>query len=111
MKAGEIIMVMFLFLVAVGSFTVSFLQFREKGILLNNAYFYASKGEREKMDKKPHYKQSGIIFLLAGVIFSINVVELLLDTGWLYNAMLTLILVTIGYAIVSSVKIAMKNAK
>ena len=111
MKEGEIIMVTFLFLVAVGAFTVSFLQFREKGILLNNAYFYASKGERERMDKKPHYRQSGIIFLLAGVIFSINALELLLDTGWLFYAMLMLILVTIGYAIVSSVKIAMKDAK
>ncbi|EFF68226.1 hypothetical protein BUTYVIB_01494 [Eshraghiella crossota DSM 2876] len=30
--------------------------------MFNNAYIFASKQERETMNKKPHYKQSGICF-------------------------------------------------
>ncbi len=41
---------------------ISFFQFRNKGFLFNNSYIYASKQERETMDKKPHYRQSGIVF-------------------------------------------------
>lgn len=35
---------------------ISFFQFRNKGFLFNNSYIYASKQERETMDKKPHYR-------------------------------------------------------
>lgn len=43
-------------------FVLSYRQFNEKGFLFNNAYIFASKQERETMNKKPHYKQSGICF-------------------------------------------------
>ena len=41
-------------------------QLLEKGYLLNNAWIYASKEEREKMNKRPYYRQSGICFLMIG---------------------------------------------
>ena len=49
-------------IVAIVCYVFSYLQFNEKGFLFNNAYIYASKEERKVMDKKPHYKQSGIVF-------------------------------------------------
>ena len=61
-------------IVAIVCLVFSFLQFNEKGFLFNNAYIFASKKERETMDKKPHYKQSGIIFLMIGIIFLIDAV-------------------------------------
>lgn len=41
---------------------IIFFQFRKKGFLFNNAYIYASKQERETIDKKPHYRQSSVVF-------------------------------------------------
>lgn len=59
---GNIVGAIILGIVAIASLVFSYLQFNEKGFLLNNAYIYASKQEREAMDKKPYYKQSGIVF-------------------------------------------------
>lgn len=86
-------------------FVISFLQFNEKGPLLNNAYIYASKNEREAMDKKAHYKQSGIVFALAGIILTILALDMLLRTGWLFYLVIGIGVITIVYAIVSSVMI------
>ena len=38
-----------LYVLAAGSWVLSALQFRQKGPLLNNAWLYASKKEREQM--------------------------------------------------------------
>lgn len=92
-------------IVAIICLVLSYLQFQEKGFLFNNAYIYASKQERETMDKKPHYKQSGIVFLMIGIIFLINVVEMILETGWLFYFVIFLTVLTIAYAIISSVVI------
>ncbi|MCH5273204.1 MAG: DUF3784 domain-containing protein [Lachnospiraceae bacterium] len=99
----EIIITVVLFLTAIGSFVISFLQFKERGLLLNNAYFYASKEERAKMDKKPHYRQSGIVFAFIGTGFLLYAAEMILGTGWLFYAVLAVALITIVYAVVSSV--------
>lgn len=53
-------------ILAIGAFIVSFRSFKEKGFLFNNAYLYASKEERATMDKKPHYRQSAVVFLMIG---------------------------------------------
>ena len=47
---------------------ISFFQFRNKGFLFNNSYFYASKHEWEKKEKKKHYRQKGIVFPLLSSI-------------------------------------------
>ena len=69
---GNIIGAIILGVIAIACFIFSYLQFQEKGFLFNNAYIYASKQERETMDKKPHYKQSGIVFVFIGIIFFIK---------------------------------------
>ena len=83
----------------------AFRQFNEKGFLLNNAYLYATKEERQNMNKKPYYRQSGIIFTLIGAIFAVNAVEMIRRTGWLFYLVMTIAAITLIYAIVSSVRI------
>ena len=108
---AKIIVGITLFFISAGSFMASFLYFREKGFLLNNAYIYASKQERDNMDKKPHYRQSAIVFLLIGIIFLLNAIETVLNSGWLFYVVLAVGLVTIVYAVVSSISIEKSKKK
>lgn len=96
-------------IVAIACFVISYLQFNEKGFLFNNAFIYASKQERETMNKKPHYKQSGIVFLMIGVTFLINTVEMILKTEWMFYLVIAVAVMTIIYAIISSVVIEKSN--
>ena len=107
---GEMVVAIMLGLIALICFVISFLQFRKKGFLFNNAYIYASKKERETMDKAPHYKQSGIVFALIGFIFAVNAVDLVLQTNWLIYLVIGTIVIAIVYAVVSSRAIE-KNSK
>ena len=91
--------------VALACFVLSYRQFNEKGFLFNNAYIFASKQERETMNKKPHYKQSGICFLLIGIMFLINAIEVIIKTGWLYYPVVIIAVVLIVYSIISSINI------
>jgi len=109
MRTIEIITIVILFLIAFGSFVVGYFQFKEKGILFNNAYLYASKVERATMNKKPHYRQSAIVFASIGLIFLLNAVELIVRSGWLFIVVFGLMIFIIVYAIVSSVMIARKK--
>lgn len=102
---GNIVGAIILGVIAVICFIFSYLQFNEKGFLFNNAYIYASKQERKNMDKKPHYKQSGIIFVSIGIIFLIDAIDIILQTGWLLYLVIGVAIVAIVYAIVSSVMI------
>lgn len=90
-------------IVAIACFIFSYLQFQEKGFLFNNAYIYASKRERETMDKKPHYKQSGIVFVFIGIIFLMNAIDTIFQTGWVIYFVIGIAIIAIVYAIVSSV--------
>ena len=99
----DIIGALVLGIVAIMCFVFSYLQFNEKGFLFNNAYIYASKEERKLMDKKPHYKQSGIVFLMIGIIFAINAIDMILKTGWLFYVVMFIAVIAIIYAIASSI--------
>lgn len=92
-------------IIAIVCFVISILQFNEKGFLFNNAYIGASKQDRETMDKKPHYKQSGVVFALIGIIFLINAIEMILQTRWLFYLGTTVEIAVVVYAIVSSIAI------
>lgn len=106
---GKIIGAIVLGVIAAICLVFSYLQFHEKGVLLNNAYIYASKQERKDMDKRPYYKQSGIIFVLIGIIFLINAIDIILQTGWLFYLVIGAAIITILFAIVSSVMIAKRK--
>lgn len=57
------------------------------------------------MDKKPHYKQSGVVFLLIGAVFAINAVDMILKTGWLFYVVIVIAIIAVTYAIASSIMI------
>ena len=96
-------------LITIVCFVFSYLQFKGKGFLFNNAYIYASKQEREEMDKKPYYKQSGVIFFLIGLIFFVNTFDIIFQTGWLIYLVLSVVVVMLVYAVVSSIMIDKKK--
>ena len=79
--------------------------FSGKRFLLNNAYIYASERERERMEKKPYYRQSAIVLLLLGFSFVFNGMALLQGADWLYWLVGISVAITIVYAIVSSIMI------
>lgn len=93
------------FLLAIGAFIISFFSFREKGFLFNNAYLYASKEERATMDKKPHYRQSAIVFLMIGIVFLLIAISVFCINRWIRYIAIAVAIIAIIYAIVSSVMI------
>ena len=96
----EIILSCILFLIAIGAFVMSYRSFREKGFLFNNAFIYASKQERETMEKKSYYRQSAIVFLLIGIIFLLNGVSVLLAAKWIFILVIVIAVIAIIYAII-----------
>ena len=98
------------FVIAAAAFVMSVLSFMGKGFLFNNAYIYASKEMREKMDKKPYYRQSATVFLLIGLIFLLNGFSVIFETKWIFYAVIAVVVIAMVYAIVSSVMIE-KNKK
>ena len=105
----EIIVASILFAISIFLFFMSARSFMGKGFLFNNAYIYASKEEREKMNKKPHYHQSAIVFLLIGLIFLLNAIAVLLKVNWIFYIVAAVVIVTLIYAIVSSIIIDKNN--
>lgn len=91
------------------AFVISIRSFMQKGFLFNNAYVYATKEEREKMNKKPYYRQTAIVFLLIGIIFLLLAIDILLKINWLSYVTIILAVGTLIYAIVSTVKIERKK--
>lgn len=91
--------------IAAGAFIASYFQFREKGILLNNAWLYASKEEREALNKKPYYRQSGVVFALIGITFLLNAVMVAVKQKEIFYIVLGMLVVTVIYAIVSTIRI------
>lgn len=109
MNTIEVVITIILIFVSVGCFVVSCFQFNEKGFLLNNAYLYATKEQRDKMNKKPHYRQSAIIFLILGLIFLVNALKIIIKSNWLAIIVIGLVIISILYAIVSSINIEKNN--
>ncbi len=102
----KIIIAGILFLIAALAFFMSIRAVKEKGFLFNNAYLFASKEERERMNKKPHYRQSAIVFSLIGMIFLLNGIAMLFAIRWMFYIAVAMIFVTLIYAIVSSIALA-----
>ena len=105
----EIIIPSILFAVSVFLFFMSVRSFMEKGFLFNNAYIYASEQEREKMNKKPYYRQSAIVFLLFGIVFLLLALAVLLEAYWISFVGVAVVIITLIYAIVSSITIKKNN--
>lgn len=99
----EMVTAIFCLVIAAAAFVISVFSFRGKGILLNNAWFYASKEERRTMDKRPHYRQSGVVFCFIGTIFTLYAVRVMTGWSWIFYLFLLDIAAVILYAVVSSI--------
>ena len=108
MTSAELFAAILVFVIAGIMAILSFRSFKERGFLLNNAYIYATEEERKTMDKKPHYRQSAIVFCLISIVFIVIGLSIVLHNYKIELLEIPLIAGTIIYAIVSSVKINKK---
>ena len=77
-----------------------------RGFLLNNSYIYASKKERDEMDKSKYYRQSGVCLFMLSVAFLVDGLAVILSINGLYALFYVLIAISVIYAIVSSIKLS-----
>ena len=92
------------FVLSIAAFIISVRSFMEKGFLLNNAYLFASEQERKAMNKGPYYRQSAIVFFLLGILFALLALQSLLKAKWLLGIAAAVVVITLAYAIVSSLR-------
>ena len=105
MTTAELVAAIIAFILAGIIALISACQFAEKGFLFNNAYIWASKEDREKMDKSPHYRQSAIVFALLSAVFLVIGISLVLQNEKIQLLEIPLIIGDLIYAIVSSIRI------
>jgi len=104
MNKSELLFVTIILILAIIMLVIGVLQFREKGFPLNNLYLYAPKEEREKMNKKPYYRQSAIVFTVLGFFFILIAVASIMRTDWIFYAVGGGTILLLIYAVVSSTK-------
>lgn len=96
------------FIASIVSFVVSYRSFKEKGYCINNVYIYASKKEREIMNKSPIYKQREVVFLAIGINF-LSVALSYYTKSPIFDFIVGIMIVfLIIYAIISSIYINKK---
>ena len=61
--------------------------------------------EQATMDKKPHYRQSAIVFLMIGIVFLLIAISVFCINRWIRYIAIAVAIIAIIYAIVSSVMI------
>ena len=93
----------FCLIAAIVCLTVGIMQLNERGIPLNKAYLYASNEKKQSMNKLPYFKQSGILFILMSVIFSLLAASVLFGMELLSSIALGLFAVVVIFAVVSTV--------
>ena len=109
MTTGEWITLIAVFVIAGVCLFLGIRSFLERGFLLNNAYFYASKEERETMDKRPYHRQSAIIFSVLCVAFLVSGLALVFKNDKLFLLEIPLFAGVIVYAIISTIMINRKK--
>lgn len=60
------------------------------------------------MDKKPHYRQSAIVFLMIGIEFLLIAISVFCINRWIRYIAIAVAIIAIIYAVVSSVMIEMQ---
>ncbi len=105
MNTGTLVTAIAVFLLAGGLFFLGVRQLLERGYLFNNAWIYATKKERESMNKKPYYRQSGVVFCLLGLLFTVIGFYAILRDGRLLWLEAALAVGAVVYAVVSSIRI------
>ena len=109
MGTQEVVVAILLFVTSLALILLTIRHFLEKGFLFNNAYLYASKEERQKMNKKPYYRQSAIVLLILGISFAFNGIQLLTGISAFFVVEIILFAGVFVYAIISSILIDKRN--
>lgn len=93
-----------LIVLSLASIILGVTQLCEKGTPLNNSYIFASEKERAAMDKKPLYRQTGIVLLIVGVGLLVTAVlwVALKNIGAFY-LLIPVFVLAVGYSIASEV--------
>lgn len=105
MNTVILVLAVILFTIAAAAFVISIFQFAGKGFLLNNAYIYATKSEREQMNKRPYYVQSGVIIALVGIVFVLLGIEVVLQISWMSYLVVIAVALLAVFTLVSSIVI------
>lgn len=92
MTAVEIVLLVILIVSACAFWLLGVMQLLQRGPLLNNLY---PADQENKPDPKPYFRQSGIVFLMAGAMMLVNACAILF-----HNSRLTLLNALIIPAIV-----------
>lgn len=96
--------IIMLFVMSIFSLIESVLSFMEKGIPLNNLYIFATKEEREKLDKKQIYRQTAIVFGLIGLMLLVLALLIMFNkTDLITPIVIPFCIVTVVYAVISSI--------
>lgn len=111
MTTAEWIMAIVMFVTAGILLLLGIRSFLKRGFVLNNAYIYASKEERQTMNKKPYYRQTAIIFCLLSIVFIIIGCSVILRNYKIELLLIPVITGAIIYAIVSSIRIGKEEKK
>ena len=61
--------------------------------------------DKNNESKRLYYRQSGAAFMLAGLLFLIEAVHIATGWIWTFAAFILAVIVTVAYAVVSSVRI------
>jgi hypothetical protein len=90
---------------------ISLCQFMEKGILLNNSFIFASKEERKNLDRKKYYRQSAIVFYMLSSVFLVTGLSIIFQNKKILLIKIPLLIATLIYAVISSIKIERDTKK
>ncbi len=104
MTTVEIVIAIVIFAIAGLLLFFAIRSFTERGFLLNNAYIYATKEERETMDKKPYYRQSAVVFGIMSIAFVIIGLSVIFRNSNIALLVIPLAVAAIVYAVASSVR-------
>lgn len=105
MRTVEFVLAVIVFVIAGVWLFFGARSFKQKGFLLNNAYLWANKEEREAMDKKPYYHQTAVVFCLLSIAFIIVGLSLVLQNYALEWLEIPVFIVLLVYVIVSTARI------
>ena len=86
------------------SLIIAVLQFMNIGFPFNTAYLFSSQIVRDTMDKKPYFRQSGIVFLMITAIFIFMGIDLTKGYGWSFLLEIAMMIATVVYIIKSNKK-------
>ncbi len=104
METPLLITALFTFLISVAAFVIAYFQAKEKGPVFTNTYIYATKKEREEMDKKPEYRLAKIVFMMVGIAFLLITAGCITNWIVLFIAAVAVLVSTLVYAVVQAIR-------